>query len=103
MRDVAEGVGKVWWEGGMGWGCCGWGFGRGGGSSGFERVLEDGDEEFDEEGGGDGGDAGAGDGALLVEGCVAEGLIIQLAQKYPSKIMINGKLTSAGATTSLQK
>ena len=37
-------------------------------------MLENGDEEFDEEGGGEGGDAWAGDGALLVEGGVAEGL-----------------------------
>lgn len=40
----------------------------------LEGVLEDGDKEFDEEGGGEGGDAWAGDGALLVEGGVAEGL-----------------------------
>ena len=50
--------------------------GGGGGrrGSGARWVLEDGDEEFDEEGGGEGGDAWAGDGALLVEGCVTQGL-----------------------------
>lgn len=67
----------------MGWGCgCGFGLlcgecllvGRGRGA-GEIRVLEDGDEEFDEERGCEWGDAGAGDGALLVEGGVAEGLI----------------------------
>ena len=41
---------------------------------GREGWEEEGDEEFDEEGGGEGGDAWAGDGALLVEGGVAEGL-----------------------------
>lgn len=60
----------------MGRGGGGWrGVRRGGeGCAGAQRVLEDGDEELDEEGGGEGGDAGTGDGALLVEGCVGEGL-----------------------------
>jgi hypothetical protein len=39
-------------------------------------MLEDGDEEFDKEGGCEGCDAGSGYGALLVESCVAEGLLI---------------------------
>jgi hypothetical protein len=39
-------------------------------------MLEDGDEEFDEKGRREGCDAGSGYGALLVEGCVAEGLLI---------------------------
>ena len=49
-------------------------FGGVDGGAGLEGVLEDGDEEFDEEGGGERGDAWAGDGTLLVEGGVAEGL-----------------------------
>jgi len=38
-------------------------------------VLEDADKEFDKETRGEGSDAGAGDGALLVEGGVFQGLV----------------------------
>ena len=67
-------------------------------------MLQDRDEEFDEEGGRDGGDAGAGHGALLVEGAVCEGLKVQqdVSAKHDNGGDTDG-LTSAGATTSLQK
>ena len=46
------------------------------GCAGTGGVLKDGDEKFYEEGGGERGDTGASHGALLVEGGIAEGLLV---------------------------
>lgn len=51
--------------------------GRAGGRVGAQRVLQDADEELDEEGGGEGCNTRARYCALLVEGCVFDGLGVQ--------------------------
>lgn len=43
-------------------------------------MLKYGDEEFDQEGGGERCDAGSGYGALLIEGCVAKGLLQEVSR-----------------------
>ena len=44
---------------------------------GAQRVLQDADEELDEEGGGEGCNTRARYCALLVEGCVFDGLVMR--------------------------